>query len=196
MSVVQGRGKKLRVDTAFGGILTAAGVWTGLVDFLAVSEVLLLRGIFRDMPLPSHHFLEVVMGRWFHWGFVHCTTLFCLCTHLQDGLQFIQCYHIHAVISAKSSFPSRDLQKFTVLLRAFHNRGPLIAFPHFSRCASGKDPNVTEYCMYLLHYRNCFWVSVRDSMKLRFQRCKLLCPVFPESWYWDVRHRNSVGQVV
>jgi hypothetical protein len=25
-------------------------------------------------------------------------------------------------------------------------------------------------------------------MTLRFQRCQRLCPVFPESRYWDVRH--------
>jgi hypothetical protein len=52
---------------------------------LAVCEIPL------DMPLASLYFMEVViMGRWFHWGFVHCTTLSCLCTHLQEVLQFIQ----------------------------------------------------------------------------------------------------------
>jgi hypothetical protein len=41
MSVVLRDAKKLRVNLAFGGSLTAAGVGTGLVDFLAVCEVLL-----------------------------------------------------------------------------------------------------------------------------------------------------------
>jgi hypothetical protein len=39
MSVVLRRAKKLRVNTAFGGCLTAVGIGTDLVDFLAVSEV-------------------------------------------------------------------------------------------------------------------------------------------------------------
>jgi hypothetical protein len=66
MSVVQGRAKKVRVNTAFGGILTTAGVRTDLVDSLAVSEVLLLRGIIRDVLLTSLYFLEVVMRYRFH----------------------------------------------------------------------------------------------------------------------------------
>jgi hypothetical protein len=41
MSVVLRGLKKLRVNTAIGGILSAADVGTGLVDFLAVYEVLL-----------------------------------------------------------------------------------------------------------------------------------------------------------
>jgi hypothetical protein len=39
MSVVLRGAKKLRVNTAFGGILTAAGTGTGLVDFCAVCEI-------------------------------------------------------------------------------------------------------------------------------------------------------------
>jgi hypothetical protein len=54
MSVVLKDGKNLRVNTAFGGILTAADVVTGrLLDCL--------RGIIRDMPLASLYFLEVVV---------------------------------------------------------------------------------------------------------------------------------------
>jgi hypothetical protein len=41
MSVVLRGAKELRVNTAFGGCLTAADVGTGLVDFLALCEVLL-----------------------------------------------------------------------------------------------------------------------------------------------------------
>jgi hypothetical protein len=40
MSVVLRGVKKLRVNTAFGGSLTAADVGTSLFDFLAVCEVL------------------------------------------------------------------------------------------------------------------------------------------------------------
>jgi hypothetical protein len=65
ISIVQRCAKKLRVNTALGGILRFAGIGTGLVDFLAEPEVLLLWSIIRDMPLASVYFLEVVMGRWF-----------------------------------------------------------------------------------------------------------------------------------
>jgi hypothetical protein len=41
MSVVLRSAKKVQVNTAFGGSLTAADVGTDLVDFLAVCEVLL-----------------------------------------------------------------------------------------------------------------------------------------------------------
>jgi hypothetical protein len=58
----------------------------------------------------------------------------------------------------------------SVLLRALHNRVPLRTFPHFNWCASGQDPNVTEYFIYLLHSRIFFCVFVRDGMALRFQR--------------------------
>jgi hypothetical protein len=51
-----------------------------------------------------------------------------------------------------------------ILLRAIHNTGPLRAFPHISRCASGKVLNDTEYIIYLLHYRNCFWLFIHDGM--------------------------------
>jgi hypothetical protein len=44
-------------------------------------------GIIKDVPLASLYFPEVViLGRWFHWGFVHSTTLSCLCTHVKDDL--------------------------------------------------------------------------------------------------------------
>jgi hypothetical protein len=56
----------------------------------------------------------------------------------------------------------------SVLLDAIHNRGRLTALPHFSRCASRKVLNVTEYFMYFLHYRNCFWVFVHDSVTFKF----------------------------
>jgi hypothetical protein len=39
LSVVLRGAKKLRFNTDFGGSLTAADVWNGLVDFLAVCEV-------------------------------------------------------------------------------------------------------------------------------------------------------------
>jgi hypothetical protein len=42
--------------------------------------------------------------------------------------------------------------------------------------------------MYLLYYRVRFWVFVRDGMTLRIRRSHFLCPLFPESRYWDVRH--------
>jgi hypothetical protein len=57
----------------------------------------------------------------------------------------------------------------SVLLHAIHNRDPLRAFPHFNRCASSKVLNVTEYIIYFLHYRSCFWVFVCDSMTLRLK---------------------------
>jgi hypothetical protein len=82
------------------------------------------------MTLACLYFLEVVvLGRWLHWGLVHCITLSCLCTHFQDSLQFIQCYHVHAVKSAKNGFPSRPLQKFalfssTLFTIKFHSELP------------------------------------------------------------------------
>jgi hypothetical protein len=86
----------------------------GLIDWF--SRLLgCLWGIIRDMPLTSLYFPEVViLGRWVHWGCVHCTTSACLCTHPQDSLQFIQCYCVHAVKRAKSRFPSTALQKFAL----------------------------------------------------------------------------------
>jgi hypothetical protein len=41
MSVILRGAKELRANTAFGGILILAAVGNGLVDFLAVFEVLL-----------------------------------------------------------------------------------------------------------------------------------------------------------
>jgi hypothetical protein len=75
----------------------------------------------------------------------------------------------------------------SVLLRTIHNRGPLRAFPYFRRCAPGKNLNVIEYFVYL-YYGACFGVFVRDGMTLRIQRRQRLCPIFPESRHWDVRH--------
>jgi hypothetical protein len=40
------------------------------------------------------------------------------CTHLQDALQFIQCYRVHAIQSAKKRFLSRLLQKFALFSTA------------------------------------------------------------------------------
>jgi hypothetical protein len=95
---------------------------------------------------------------------------------------------LNAVKRAKMWFPIQTFATVcSVLLRTIHNSGPLWAFPHFSRCAPGKNLNFIEYFMYLLHYRACFWVFVLDGMTLRLQRCQFLCPVFPESRYWDVR---------
>jgi hypothetical protein len=92
MSVVLRGAKKLRVDTAFGGSLTAADVGTDLVDFLTVifhgsyaSCVSLLPGIRHPGPLVPMRFFC-------------CNTVFCLCTH---RLQFVQCSRVHAVKRAK-----------------------------------------------------------------------------------------------
>jgi hypothetical protein len=58
MLVVLRGAKKLRAVTAFGGSLRAAGVETGLVDFVAVCEVLL------EICLLSLYFPEcVILGR-------------------------------------------------------------------------------------------------------------------------------------
>jgi hypothetical protein len=86
----------------------------------------------------------------------------------------------------------------SVILLSIHNRGPFRAFPHCSQYASGKNLNVTEYFMYLLYYRSCFWVFVRDGMTLRFQRWQLLCLILLESWYWDIHHLgvHSSSQLV
>jgi hypothetical protein len=40
----------------------------------------------RNIPLASFDFLEFVLGFWFHWGFVHCTLLSCLCPTLKTAL--------------------------------------------------------------------------------------------------------------
>jgi hypothetical protein len=42
--------------------------------------------------------------------------------------------------------------------------------------------------MYFLYYGACFWIFVLDGMPRRIQPCQRLCPVFPESRHWDVRH--------
>jgi hypothetical protein len=68
---------RLRVNTAFGGSLTAADVGTGLVDFLAVCEVL----------------LEIFLLCLFTPGSRHPGSL-------------IQCYRVHAVKSAKEWLPA------------------------------------------------------------------------------------------
>jgi hypothetical protein len=59
MSVVLRGAKTLRVNTAFGGSLTAADVGTGLVDFFAVCEVLLLEMCF--LHLASLYVMEVIV---------------------------------------------------------------------------------------------------------------------------------------
>jgi hypothetical protein len=67
---------------------------------------------------------------------------------------------------------------FSVLLCVIHSRGPLRAFPKVSRCESGEVLNVTEHFMYLLNYRNCFWVLTHDGMTFRYQRRQFLCPIY------------------
>jgi hypothetical protein len=166
MPVVLRGAKNLRVDTALGGRLTAADIGTGLVYFLAVW------GVIRDMPLAF--FTSWKLSSWDVGSTkdVHCTILSYLCTHIKDGIQFIQRYRVHAVKRAKQRLPIQTFRKvYSFLLCAIHNRGSLRSFPHFSRCASGKVLNVTEYSIYLLHYRSCFWVFIRDDMTFRFQQC-------------------------
>jgi hypothetical protein len=75
------------------------------------------------MPLESLYFLEVViLGCWFHWGFVHYT----LCPAC--ALTFRMAFSSFSVTvympqrALKSGFPSRPLQKFAVLLRATHTQ--------------------------------------------------------------------------
>jgi hypothetical protein len=68
-----------------------------------------------------------------------------------------------------TGFASRALQKLTLWFSSlFTIEVHSVLFPHFSPCASGKDFNVTEYFIYLLHYRSCFWVCIRDGMTLVF----------------------------
>jgi hypothetical protein len=111
--------------------------------------------------------------------------MFCLCTH---GLQFNQCYRVHAVKRTKKKFPIQILQKFAPFSSALYNKGPLRAFPYFSRCAPAKNLNVIGHIVYLLYYGAYACEFVRDGMTLRIQLCQRLCPVFPESRHWDVRH--------
>jgi hypothetical protein len=59
MSIVLRGAKKLRVNTAFGGSLTAADVGTDLVDFLAVCVVSLLPGSRRPGPLIPLRFCSL-----------------------------------------------------------------------------------------------------------------------------------------
>jgi hypothetical protein len=81
-------------NTAFWDSLTDVDVGTALGCLWRylkyTSSVSLFHGSRR--PLTSR-------------SFIHYTTLFCLCTHSQDGLQLIQCYRVHAVKSAKKRLP-------------------------------------------------------------------------------------------
>jgi hypothetical protein len=128
--------------------LTAADVGTGLVDFLAVCEVLLqicLLHLFTSWKLST-------------WAIDSTEVLFttplcpaCALT-FRYGLQFIQCYCVYAVKSAKSGF---DLDLYKRLLCS-----PL----HYSQHRSTQSfpplhPVSTEYSIYLLHYRSCFCVQ-------------------------------------
>jgi hypothetical protein len=126
-------------------------------------------GIIRDTPLSSLYFLEVViLGPWFQWGFVYCSTLTYRRIQFQDSLQFFQCYRVRVVECAEMRIPTWKFAKFcSVLLCTVHNSCPLRAFPHSSRCAFGKDLNITDHFMY---YRSCFSALVRYGMAFRFQR--------------------------
>jgi hypothetical protein len=85
MSVVLRGAKKFRVEYCFWRQLDNCGYRDWFIWFLGS-----LWGIIRDMLLGSLYFPEVIiLDRLFHWGFVHCVTLSCLCTHLYNGLQFI-----------------------------------------------------------------------------------------------------------
>jgi hypothetical protein len=108
MSVALSGVKNLRVNITF-----SRDCWDWFSRILVC-----LRDIMRDMPLVSLYYLEVVvLSRCFHWGFVHCTTLSCLFTHFQDGLQFIHCYRVHAVKSAKKRFALFSSALFTIEFR-------------------------------------------------------------------------------
>jgi hypothetical protein len=80
------------------------------------------------MPLASLYFPDFfILDRWFRWGFVHCTIVVYLCTH---GLQFIQCYCVHAVKRAKLWLPIQIFAKVcSVLRRIIHSSSSLRALP-------------------------------------------------------------------
>jgi hypothetical protein len=105
MPVVLRDAKKLRVNTAVGGSLTAVDVGTGLVEFLAVCEVLL-------EICPLRLFISWKSSSWTadSTEVLFTAPMPCLCAQLQDGLQFIQCYSVRVVKSARNGFPSRVLQ--------------------------------------------------------------------------------------
>jgi hypothetical protein len=98
--------KKLQVNTAFVGSLTATDIGTGLVDFLPICEVSL------EICL-----LRLFTSRKSSWAVDSTEGLLTapLCTACADGLQFI---NAHSVCS--------------VLLRTARSIGPLRAFTHVS----------------------------------------------------------------
>jgi hypothetical protein len=96
MSVVVRDEKRLRVITAFGGSWRPVDAGTGLVDFLAVCEVLLDICFWRLFTAWKSSSWAVNPTEVFHY-----ITLPCLCTHLRGCLQFSQCYGIHAAKSAR-----------------------------------------------------------------------------------------------
>jgi hypothetical protein len=91
MSLVLRDSKTLQVNTAFGGSLAAADVWTGSLDFLASARYYCRRASCISL-LPGSQLGLLIPLR-----FCSCTALSCLCAHLQGALQFIQCYRVHAV---------------------------------------------------------------------------------------------------
>jgi hypothetical protein len=139
--------------------LTTADVGTDLLDFLAVCKVLLkicscvslFPGSHR--PGPSIALMSFLLHHFF------------LPVHLPSGRPSVHSV-LRAVKSARKRLPIQSFAKVcSVLLRATHNRDPLRAFPHLA----GVHPAM--FSMYVLHYRSCFWVFVRDCMTFRFQRC-------------------------
>jgi hypothetical protein len=112
MSVLWGL-KNLRVDTAFGGSLTAVDVRTILVDFLADCEV--------SSKLCLLRFLTSWKSS--SWAVDSNEILFiaplCFAVHL--GLQFNQCYRVHALERAKKQLAIQTFAKVcSVLLLTIH----------------------------------------------------------------------------
>jgi hypothetical protein len=80
MSVVLRGAKKLWVNTAFEGSFDSCECCDWFSRLFGC-----LWGIIGDTPLVSLYLPEVIiLGRSFHWGFVHYTIIACLCTQLKD----------------------------------------------------------------------------------------------------------------
>jgi hypothetical protein len=102
MSVVLRGAKKLQVNIAFGGSLTAVDVGTALIEFLAACEVLLdicLLRLYISWKSSSSS-----------WAADYTEVLFTasLCPAyalIKDGLQFIQCYRVHTAKNAIKRVP-------------------------------------------------------------------------------------------
>lgn len=184
MSLCLRSAKKLRSITTFGGSSTATDVMTGLFGlrlfaryyYRYASCVSLLPGSRRPGPLIPLRSLSL---RYF----------VMLGTHLHDGLQSIHCYRAHAIKSTKKGSPSTALQILVCSPLCLKEKSPQSSSSRQPACIR-QSLIVTEYVLYLLRFRSCFFVHYFRNVRHLGVHSSLQFVVFRTALQ---HHRHQTG---